>query len=146
MSFFRQFISGCLAVGLAGCFAVSSQAAPQKKTQESQFAGKWIIALAGKATVGKKPLMVELTPDGGVSGHSGCNGYGGTFKVDHTKITFSRIVATLMACPEPLMRQEYELYEAYKKVLRYKNEQGTVILLDRKGKPVLTLKPYKHKR
>lgn len=146
MLFFRQFIPGCFAVGLAVCFAVPSQAAPQKEPQTSRFAGKWIVAFAGKAPVGKKPLTVELTPAGGVSGHSGCNNYRGTFRVDQNEITFSRMVATLMACSQPLMRQEYELYNAYTKVLRYKNEQGKVILLDRKGKPVLTLSPYKHKR
>ncbi|AQS41561.1 MAG: Heat shock protein [Candidatus Tokpelaia hoelldobleri] len=146
MSFFRQFISGCFAVGLAACFAVPSQAAPQKKPQAGQFAGKWIVALAGKAPVGNKPLVVELAPDGRVSGHSGCNGYGGTFKVDHNKITFSRMAATLMACPEPLMRQEHALYDAYTRVLRYESRHGKVILLDRKGKPVLTLSPYNHKR
>jgi len=139
MSFFRQFVSGCFAVGLAAAFAVSAQAVAQKKPQTSQFTGKWIVALSGKPSVGNKPLMVELTPDGRVSGHSGCNGYGGIFKVDHDKVTFSRMAGTLMACPEPLMKQEHALYDAYTKVLRYKAEKGKMILLDRKGKPVLTL-------
>lgn len=49
--------------------------------------------------------------DGQVSGSSGCNSYGGDYKVSGKKIEFGMLMSTLMACDEPIMDQESDFLQ-----------------------------------
>jgi len=49
---------------------------------------------------------IKFGADGQVSGNLGCNGFGGDYKQDGTRLTFGPMMSTLMACPEPQMSQE----------------------------------------
>lgn len=46
---------------------------------------------------------IVFTEDGAVSGHDGCNGFGGSYD---PVLGFTEIVATLIACDEAIMNQE----------------------------------------
>jgi heat shock protein HslJ len=48
----------------------------------------------------------------GVSGHGGCNGYGGTFQYNQGTITFGPIISTLMACEPPEITTQESAYLA----------------------------------
>jgi heat shock protein HslJ len=55
-----------------------------------------------------------------IGGRSGCNSYGGKYAIDGTKISFTEIVSTLMACEsQPLMEQEAQFQQALRGVERY---------------------------
>ena len=49
---------------------------------------------------------LKFGADGQVSGNLGCNGFGGEYKQDGTRLTFGSMMSTMMACPEPQMSQE----------------------------------------
>jgi len=54
-------------------------------------------------------VAVTATFEGGqVKGSSGCNSYSGSYQVEGGKISFSPLMSTLMACPDPdgVMDQE----------------------------------------
>ena len=44
--------------------------------------------------------------DGQVSGSSGCNSYGGEYKVSGTKIEIGMLASTMMACADPAMMEQ----------------------------------------
>lgn len=53
------------------------------------------------------PPVTAIFAADGVTGNSGCNGYGGTFEYNQGTITFGPIVGTLMACePAEITTQE----------------------------------------
>lgn len=49
------------------------------------------------------PASIEFLADGTVTGHGGCNGFGGSYDAG---TGFGQMVSTLMACEEPIMDQE----------------------------------------
>lgn len=119
---------------------VQRVSAPANSTSAKNFTGKWKVAnIAGKAVVGTKPLNIEVTSGGRIGGHSGCNGFGGTFTLKGDKVTFSRMAGTLMACSEALMRQEHALYEAFSKARRYELVSQRVKFFNDRGHEILTL-------
>jgi heat shock protein HslJ len=75
----------------------------------------WGLAeLNGKQLVPGTVITAVFSSDGKVAGSSGCNQYSGNYTVSGSSITFSGyMVATMMACPQPVMDQE----TAYLKVL-----------------------------
>ncbi|HEX5688561.1 MAG TPA: META domain-containing protein, partial [Roseiflexaceae bacterium] len=70
-----------------------------------------------------------------IGGNSGCNSYGGGYKVDGAKVTFSQIVGTLMACAEqPAMDQETQYLQALQKVSQFAINGDQLDLTDESGK------------
>lgn len=60
-----------------------------------------LVSLDGDTQVGEVIGGHAVTigfQDTEVSGSAGCNGYGGTYQVSGSRITFSELVSTLMAC------------------------------------------------
>lgn len=59
-------------------------------------------------------ILVTLTfADGQVSGSSGCNSYGGSYKVNGEKITIRSLVSTLMACQDIDIMEQEQTYMQY---------------------------------
>ena len=48
--------------------------------------------------------------DGQVSGSSGCNQFGGEYKVNGNQIEFGMLMSTLMACADPAMMEQETLF------------------------------------
>lgn len=67
---------------------------------------KWVIStLEGKdmSTInnhGKAIYFTLNSKDNRVNGYSGCNTFMGTYKLEGTKISFSQMASTRMACPD----------------------------------------------
>jgi len=114
--------------------------APDAARPGKSLAGKWrIVSIGGKTVAGIKPLDIEITPQGRVSGHSGCNGFGGTVRINGDKVSFSRMAATQMACSEVLMQQEYQLHDTFAKITGFAVSANGVAFFNRHNHEILSL-------
>lgn len=66
--------------------------------------------------------------DGTIAGSSGCNSFGGEYKVDGNQVTFSGMASTLMACDEPLMTQEGVVFKVLDGTASYKIDGDTLTI------------------
>jgi heat shock protein HslJ len=86
---------------------------------------------------------LTFSEDGQVSGTSGCNGLGGDYTVEGDQITFGEFVSTLMACDDPIMKQEEAAHKVMAGQTTYKiegdtltiNKEGIVLVLKRTNFP-----------
>ncbi len=79
--------------------------------------------------------------DGKIGGSSGCNSYGGFFKVSGEKITTDSIAMTLMACMDQgAMAQEQAFLEYLQEAQAFKLNEDQLQILSSNGKS-LTFAP-----
>lgn len=93
--------------------------------------GSWRIEdVDGGGVIDASRLEITLTPDGRVTGHSGCNSFSGTYAADDGEIEFGALVSTRRACAaEALMMQEQRVLNSLNAVASYAfNEHGALIL------------------
>lgn len=62
--------------------------------------------------LGKTALTVEFT-DGQIGGSSGCNSYGGSYKIKGEKFTTDSIAMTLMACADSGVMEQEQAFLGY---------------------------------
>jgi len=72
--------------------------------------------------------------NGSVSGLGGCNRFGGKYKLDGDRLSFSPLMSTRMACRPDLMKKEQAFFDMLGKVQEAKLGDGTLELLDGEGK------------
>jgi len=106
-----------LSLALAACTAGNGGAA--------DLIGSWKLTAYGPANsttpaVPDTEAGITFNKDGTVTGNSGCNGFGGSYKVDGDKIAFSEIVSTLIACDEARMQQESAFHQVLTDTATYK--------------------------
>lgn len=112
--------------------AVSACTAKQDNSPAS-LVGSWKLTSYGPAdsrTAAVPEAQAGLTfkEDGTVTGNSGCNGLGGSYKVEDDKVTFDQIVSTLMACDDPRMKQEDAVHRVLTDTATFKIEGNTLTL------------------
>lgn len=97
--------------------------------------GKWkLTELMGKPVpeAASPRQQIQMTFDFEamrVSGSAGCNQYFGTFEIPgNGRIRFSKIGATMMACPEPAMAAEQEFLQMLEMVDNYAATEKTLSL------------------
>jgi len=79
------------------------------------------------------PVFEFFPEDNKVTGHAGCNNLNARIEVRGDKITFGRIIATKMACPDMSAEQSvFSLIE--NNTFRYKIDQGILTLENESGK------------
>ncbi|WP_295389510.1 META domain-containing protein [uncultured Thiodictyon sp.] len=77
---------------------------------------------------------------GQFAGSLGCNQLGGAYTLAGDRLTFKPTIrSTMMACPEPLMKQEQAVGVALTQVAAYRLEGEQLQLLDATGEPLLRL-------
>lgn len=64
-----------------------------------------VTSIDGQATLAQAPPTLDFAPDG-LSGTTGCNRYGGTFRTDGDRITAALQVMTKIGCDAPRSDQE----------------------------------------
>jgi heat shock protein HslJ len=74
-----------------------------------------------------KWLLVEL------GGEPAANRFTGTFELSANELRFGPIVATRMACVDPVMRLETAFFDALASVARYELDGELLVLLDDDG-------------
>lgn len=102
--------------------------------------GNWqIVSVGGTPAAGGKPLSLTLGTDGKVSGYSGCNQYGGSFKVARGSLYFSPLAMTEKACAEAdVMQQEALIGAALSGSVGYRfNEDGRLVLAGADGTEII---------
>jgi heat shock protein HslJ len=113
---------------------------PKSSAGADALAGtSWILATLG----GHSPLQgttVTLNFDTGrAAGSDGCNNYGASYTADGSNVTIRQpIASTMMACPEPIMKQASTYMEALGQAATYKVDGTQLTLYDAGGKTLAT--------
>ena len=68
-----------------------------------------LIAIGNSSPVAGSTVTLAFD-SGQASGHSGCNSYGGTYKVNGNKLIFEQMMSTLMACVDQSMMEQESAY------------------------------------
>ena len=66
-----------------------------------------LISSENRLTLNGRPITLRFE-HGGVQGSSGCNSFGGDYRLSGKRIVIENLFSTMMACPEPegIMEQE----------------------------------------
>lgn len=110
--------------------------------QQASVAGRWLAEdILGKAVVRGQQTVLEIAPDGVVTGSGGCNRFSGHAHIDGAEITFRALAATKMACAPAAMEQERKFHQALESArsFRIAPNDHRLILLDGAGRPVAKL-------
>jgi heat shock protein HslJ len=117
------------------------------RNESASLVGPWKLTSYGPAAspqpaVSNAEAGLTFNQDGTVSGNSGCNGFGGNYKVEDDKITFDQITSTLMACDEARMAQENAVHQVLTDTATYKIEGSNLSLTNNDMVLVLTKVSY----
>jgi heat shock protein HslJ len=77
--------------------------------------------------------------DGGVAGSAGCNRIGASYQVDGSTIKFGPFRMTMMACPEPQMKQEDAVTKAMAGTTAFEISGDQLLLKNAAGDVIVTL-------
>ncbi len=92
-----------------------------------------LVSLHGNAVVSGTEVTATFV-GGRVSGSSGCNSYGGGYRVDGNAITMARdIVSTLRGCEAPVMAQEAAYFAALLGAVRFSIVAGSLTIETSEG-------------
>jgi len=106
-------------------------------SQGKSLEGSWTLTSYGPGaspipSVADSQASITFNNDGTISGNSGCNSFGGEYKVDGDQVTFNALVSTLMACSEPLMAQEGIVYQVLNGTASYEIK-GEILTISNNG-------------
>ena len=114
---------------------------PPTQPKEQPMSGKdtldgtsWTLT-----TLNGQPALQDTTVTlnfvaGKAAGSDGCNNYNGSYTADGTHIKFSQMAATMMACPEPIMKQATAYQQALGQAATYQADAKQLSLSDAGGK------------
>lgn len=125
-------IGGFLAVLLATFCLIASGCA-------SLSGSDWrLVDLNGRPLGSDAPITIHFE-DGKINGFDGCNRYSASCRMRCGKLKLdSDIASTMMACPEPVMRQAAAFIDSLKAAVEYRVDGRRLVLLDAGGKSVAT--------
>jgi heat shock protein HslJ len=89
---------------------------------ENPLAGtRWKLeSMGGTPAVEGSNVTLEFVDEGQVTGSGGCNGFGGSYTLEGSAITFSGVASTLMLCmDEAVNQQETAFFAALQTAARY---------------------------
>ncbi len=72
----------------------------------------------------REPHMIFKSQLSKVNGNDGCNGFGGSFKLNGNEIVFSQMISTMMACPDSFVFNQFMKILTEK--LTYKATENTL--------------------
>ena len=135
-----------IALIAAACAPTAAPASQPAQPKEQPVSGtntldgtSWTLA-----TLNGQPALKDTTVTlnfaaGKAAGSDGCNNYGGSYTADGTNIKFSQpMAATMMACPEPIMKQATAYMQALGQAATYKADAKQLTLYDAGGKELAT--------
>lgn len=103
----------------AGQTPSPTQTGTSAPTPAQTLAGtQWTLSSFGTpgaqtAALGGTPVTLTFGPDAHISGSGGCNSYGGGYQIADGKISFTKVVSTMMACMDGnVMAQERQYFDA----------------------------------
>ena len=97
-----------------------------------------LVELNGSAPIGDRAPTLKLEADS-AGGTTGCNSYGGSYRLQDGQLTFTEIFATEMACLEPagIMEQEPAFLQALGQVSGYTLSGDRLELTNAAGETIL---------
>ena len=121
---------GALAIlGLAACTSTGSDI-----TLTSQ---PWLLTeLIGQALIPNTAITANFSPQGALSGTSGCNNYSGPYTVDGEDIRMGPFASTMMACPDPVMDQETLYLKTMENTASFSIQDNTLTFKGLGGDPL----------
>jgi heat shock protein HslJ len=89
----------------------------------------WILTtLNGAEPLPATTITASFEADGNLAGSDGCNRYDARYKVDGDRITITPGISTMMACPEPIMKQATDYMAALEAATSYQIQDDTLEL------------------
>jgi len=127
-----------LVMALASATIFLLTACASSGSNQELTGGIWLLTeLNGAEPIAGTTLTAEFDEDGRVGGSSGCNSYNTTYILDGNKLTFGEQVAsTMMACPDPIMKQEGEFHQALADTATYEIKDDELVLSDSSGNEI----------
>jgi putative lipoprotein len=117
---------------------------PARASGAPQLEGTyWKLTYLGESAVPasdprREPHLILAKDQQRVSGAGGCNRITGSYQLEGDKLGFSKMAATMMACPDG-MDVEKIFLEALGQVTQFKLEGEELTLLDAQGAPLAKL-------
>jgi heat shock protein HslJ len=135
-----------LAIALNACaMAAQNHQASTKSPDALQLAGtQWkFVKLDGHDVPSGFNATLNFERNGHVSGHAGCNGYGGPWEASNGALHFGGMISTKMACLQPAgaMATERNVFAALRETAQARLQGHSLVLLDAEGAPLATLEP-----
>lgn len=96
---------------------------------------------AATSVIETAQITLLFGADGRVSGKAGCNTYGGEYQVIGDTVSFGRLLTTLMACPEDVLKQEHDYLAILEGVDAYAIAGEALTLTDKDTGQTLVYKP-----
>jgi heat shock protein HslJ len=136
----RNWLLAILAVvillALAACSAISPAG------EDPLDGTSWVLVGYGLAAPLPGTQITATFEDGQVGGSSGCNTYGGSYRVKGETISVTEIIMTEMACidPEGVMEQEQTYLEYLSGATTFRLDHGQ-LQMTRPDRETLTFRP-----
>jgi heat shock protein HslJ len=126
---FAAFLMAGIAAGCAGKASAPKKAAPAAPPP-AEIVGLWVAEdVAGTAVPADARITLSLYANGKTVGRGGCNTYSGSYKRSGDAITFTPVVATMMACDQGIMAREQLYFETLKAVTKVQRPaDGSLVL------------------
>ncbi len=97
---YKSILLGVLALFLLiGCSSKSAKIAEDEKPPAIENTAYYLVSF-GKTRMAVPKSAKILLRDGQYAGNAGCNGMGGKYDLDGSKVKFHSGMSTLMACPD----------------------------------------------
>ena len=97
-----------------------------------------LVSLDGQPAGSGTPVTIRFE-NGRIGGTDGCNSYSTAYTVNGAKLSIDKnIVATMMACPEPIMQRVAAYITALTQAAAYRIDGGQLTLSDASGKALAT--------
>lgn len=134
-----------LAIALSACAMAAQNDQAASSPNALQLAGtQWkFVKLGGHVVPSGVNATLNFERNGHVSGHAGCNGYGGPWEASDGALHFGGMISTKMACLEPAgaMQTERDVFAALRQTARARMQSHRLMLLDANGSALATLEP-----
>lgn len=101
---------------------------------------EWVpIELSGKVFEPTSEIFVRFEQDGRFFGNDGCNSISGAFVTYGDAILFGPAAATMMACPEEIMKEGRSFVSALMAARLYERDHTALALSDAEGAVLLRM-------
>lgn len=124
----KKYLLIVLLIGLAVSACTTKNQRPA-----ASLTGSWKLTSYSRAdvltpAVSDTEAGLTFNDDGTISGNSGCNGFGGSYKVEGDQVAFSEVVSTLMACDDARMAQEGAFHQVLTDTATFNIEENTLTI------------------
>ena len=101
----------------------------------------WVLtSLNGQAVLSSTQVTINFVKDV-VNGSDGCNNYSSTYTLKGSQFKIDgRIIGTMMACQDPIMKQATAYHAAMQEATSAKVDGQQLTLLDANKKPIAVFK------